>query len=177
MTGRRLDFLPADCDPTVRAVTAYWAGLPTASPGVPLRSDFDPVALPPRVLPHIWMVDLERDPDRFRFRLCGSHLVRVLGFDPTGRYYEEVFPGFAATETFAALVRVRDTGEGSWRSGGAEPGLSEPRHQASRARVSAAYQRWRAGGHRAGRLGLPYPRLGWPARVGTARKSMKLALI
>jgi hypothetical protein len=126
MTGRQIDFLPDDCDPTVRTVTDYWAGLPATALGVPLRSDFDPVALPARVLPHIWMVDLEREPRRFRFRLCGSHLVRALGFDPTGRYYDEVFPDFAGTETFAALVRVRDTAEGSWRSG--DPNLVFPNH-------------------------------------------------
>jgi hypothetical protein len=52
--------------------------------------------------------------------------VRALGFDPTGRYYDEVFPDFADTETLAALLRVRDTAEGSWRSGG--PNLIFPNH-------------------------------------------------
>jgi hypothetical protein len=126
MTGRRAGFLPDDCDPMVRTVAEYWADLPPTPLGIPRRSDFDPVSLPPRVLPHIWMVDLDREPDRFRFRLCGSHLVRALGFDPTGRYYDEVFPDFAATETFAALARVRDTAEGSWRSG--DPNLVFPNH-------------------------------------------------
>ncbi|MEQ8814783.1 MAG: PAS domain-containing protein [Thalassobaculum sp.] len=119
-------FLPAECDSRIRAVVEYWSGLPAGPIGVPMRRDFDPLDLPVRLLPHVWMVDAEREPARFRFRLCGSHLVEALGFNPTGRYYDEVFPDFASTATFAALTRVRETGQGSWRSG--DPNLTFPNH-------------------------------------------------
>jgi len=85
--------------------------------GPPLRRDLDPVDLPPALLPYIWMVDVEVSPSRFRFRLCGSHLVDALQHDPTGRYYDELSADFARSETYLELARVRDTGEPSWRAG------------------------------------------------------------
>ena len=126
MVGRDADFLPDGCDKRIRAVVDYWRGLPVSASGVPSRRDFDPLDLPPRLLRYIWMVDIETDPPRFRFRLCGTHLVEALGFDPIGRRYDELFPGFAESETFAALSRVRDTGEPSWRAG--DPKLVFPLH-------------------------------------------------
>jgi len=127
MVQSTVDFLPAQCDPRLRAVADYWSRLPPTAPGVPSRRDFDPLDLPPRLLRHIWMVDVEVDPPRFRFRLCGSHLVEALGFDPTGRDYTDVFPDFAKSDTFAALSRVRDLGEPSWRAG--DPKLVSPAHE------------------------------------------------
>jgi len=117
MERRAEAIVPRHCDRRIRAIVDYWCGLPATALSVPARRDFDPLSLPPRLLRHIWMVDIEREPERFRFRLCGSHLVDALGFDPVGRYYDEVFPDFIGGRTHQALSRVRDTGEASWRSG------------------------------------------------------------
>lgn len=128
MTGPSPDFLPAHCDPRLRMIAGYWSGLPRSALGVPLRRDLDPLDLPPSLLPFLWMVDVE--PERFRFRMCGTHLVRALGFDPTGRYYDETFPGFRESATLPALAQVRDTGEPSWRAG--DPNLVFPTHDIRR---------------------------------------------
>jgi len=126
VTGASTGFLPRQCDARLRALTQHWSNLPSSPIGIPWRRDLDPLDLDPRTLPYIWMVDLESDPPRFRFRLCGTHLVRALGFDPTGRYYEDVFPDFDGSETQDALRRMRDTGEPSWRTG--DPNLVFPSH-------------------------------------------------
>lgn len=126
MTGASIEFLPQHCDPRLRSLAQYWGNLPSSPIGIPWRRDLDPLDLSPRTLPYIWMVDLERDPPGFRFRLCGTHLVRALGFDPTGRHYEDVFPDFQGSETQQALCRLRDTGEPSWRAG--DPNLVFPSH-------------------------------------------------
>ena len=114
---RSTAFVPNHCDARLRALVEYWCGLPATSLGPPLRRDLDPLDLPPSLLPYIWMVDVEAAPPRFRFRLCGSHLVEALRLDPTGKYYDELFSDFALSETHHALVRVRDSGEPSWRAG------------------------------------------------------------
>jgi len=110
-------FVPNHCDTRLRSLVEYWRDLPSTSLGPPLRRDLDPLHLPPSLLPHIWMVDVEVAPSRFRFRLCGSHLVDALRLDPTGKYYDEMFADFARSETHLAMVRVRDSGEPSWRAG------------------------------------------------------------
>lgn len=92
---RSLDFLPDQCDIRLRTVVDYWRSLPYTRLGSPLRRDFDLLDLRPALLPYIWMVDVANSPSRFRFRLCGSHLVDALQFDPTGRYYDELFSDLA----------------------------------------------------------------------------------
>ena len=58
----------------------------------PARSDFDPVALPAALLPHILLVDIEHEPRRrFRWRLIGTHITEVMGRDSTGRYWDEIY--------------------------------------------------------------------------------------
>ena len=57
------------------------------------------------------LVDVERDPRRYRFRLDGSILVALSGTDYTGRYLDEL-PG----EQYVAFItetydRVVDSGE------------------------------------------------------------------
>ncbi len=68
----------------------YTLWLVKCSPGLlPSRADIDPIEMP-KLLPHIILVDVERDPWRFRARVFGTAIVDAIGFDPTGRYLEEV---------------------------------------------------------------------------------------
>jgi hypothetical protein len=43
----------------------------------------------PRLLPYVFLVDVERDPLRFRFRLIGTQICAWAGRDMTGRYTDE----------------------------------------------------------------------------------------
>lgn len=56
---------------------------------VPSLSTLDPIRFP-KALADSWIVDAE-DGDRFRIRLSGETLVSWYGFNPKGRYYEELF--------------------------------------------------------------------------------------
>ena len=40
-------------------------------------------------LPHVWLLDVVREPLRFRYRLIGTAEVRVLGADLTGQWLDE----------------------------------------------------------------------------------------
>ncbi|MCZ6858922.1 MAG: PAS domain-containing protein [Alphaproteobacteria bacterium] len=59
---------------------------------LPSRAHFDPVTMPPQLLPWIAIFDVETDPTRFRVRLVGTGIVEAGGLDITGNYLDEL-PG------------------------------------------------------------------------------------
>jgi hypothetical protein len=78
--------------PTIMALYHYWLGIHPAA-GLPGRQHVDPCGIAP-LLPHVFMVDVTREPLRFKYRLVGTEYVRLIGKDVTGRYLDEVHPGF-----------------------------------------------------------------------------------
>ncbi len=56
---------------------------------LPGRKDFDPVEMP-KLLPHLTLFDVEREPLRFRIRLVGTGIVAAMGRDTTGYYLDEL---------------------------------------------------------------------------------------
>jgi hypothetical protein len=101
--------------PRCAAFTAYVEGL--ATPGrLPTRGMFEPTAIY-RVLPNVWIVDVQRDPLRFAVRLAGTKVVEALGRDLTGVSFAQAFPGLDPArdlERFATSVATR---RGTWRRG------------------------------------------------------------
>jgi hypothetical protein len=77
---------------TVKALYDYWISIHPAA-GLPGRQHVDPTAIP-RLLAHVFMVDVSRDPLRFKYRLMGTEYTMLIGRDLTGRYLDEVHPGF-----------------------------------------------------------------------------------
>src|SRR3546814_9515784 len=80
-----------DCelqDQRLRRLHAYWRqrhvdGRP------PSRAELDPLDFR-YAIGLVTLVDVERDPLRFRFRLVASPVTRHLGYELTGRYLDEV---------------------------------------------------------------------------------------
>lgn len=66
---------------------------------LPSRAHFDPVTMPPALLPWITIFDVENDPTRFRVRLVGTGIVGAMGIDTTGEYLD------ALSGTEALLAR------------------------------------------------------------------------
>lgn len=79
--------------PLLAEVFTYWRNL-AAGRSMPLARDVDPIDIPRQALGYVFLVDVERQQAnlRFKVRLAGSQAVEQAGFDPTGRYGEEV-PG------------------------------------------------------------------------------------
>jgi hypothetical protein len=69
--------------PTLVAAYRYWNGKRRGR-AMPQRADIDPAEIVP-LLPHIFMVDIKRDPLLFKYRLIGTAIVDFLGRDFTGR--------------------------------------------------------------------------------------------
>jgi hypothetical protein len=55
----------------------------------PSRADIDPAEIA-SLMPYVGLVDVERAPLRFRYRLLGTEVVRGLGIELTGRFLDEV---------------------------------------------------------------------------------------
>jgi len=102
--------------PMVRRFYEYW--LSVAPPGqLPGRQHVQPEELVP-LLPRVWMLDIYRDPLRFRFRLAGTNIVDSVGRELTGRWLDEAQPEMVATPMAYDRYRfVAETGRPTWRRG------------------------------------------------------------
>ena len=108
MTQKAAPSLELD-DSRLRRLFAYWLEKRGDRP-FPAKAEIDPVEFS-YILGYVTLVDVERDPRRYRFRLDGSILVALSGTDYTGRYLDEL-PG----EQYVAFItetydRVIDSGE------------------------------------------------------------------
>jgi hypothetical protein len=73
------DWIASHPDRRWQQLFDYWQSLTETSGRLPRRREIDPVALPPDLLPNIFLIDVVRSgdgtPPRFRFRLLGSAIV------------------------------------------------------------------------------------------------------
>ena len=66
----------------------------------------------------LWMLDVFRDPLRYRYRLCGTEMVRSLGHEVTGAWLDEVHPELIANPQSRERCRfMAETGLPTWRRG------------------------------------------------------------
>jgi hypothetical protein len=104
--------------PPIRRFWEYVAGCRGAG-GLPDRGRFDPMGIP-RLLPYLWILEVEGDGTRLRYRLAGSAMVDALDFDPTGQTIEDIVRVKASGNSGQTLVRywtsVRE-GVATWRRG------------------------------------------------------------
>jgi hypothetical protein len=94
---------------TLRQLFRYWSDK-KADRFAPARREIEPSELRD-LLPHIYLVDVEDRPIRFRFRLIGTEIVQNFGLDMTGRYIEEIDFSDRAPSVlahYAAVVTTRE---------------------------------------------------------------------
>lgn len=110
--------LPADAHDLIRETHGYWLQI-HPEPGVlPGRQHFDPLDIP-RLLSHIWMVDVEpSDPPQFRYRVVGTAVDRSFGLNLTGKRLDEVMPEFFEKPEIAApYLAMLENPRPSYRKG------------------------------------------------------------
>jgi len=109
--------LPADADSRLRALGELWLAIRPEPALLPARRHFDPLRIEPRVLPYLWLLDVEREPQpRFRYRLLGTAHVMAMGADFTGQYLDLAHPSFLASASHADYIAVA-AGHPSYRRG------------------------------------------------------------
>ena len=91
--------------PGHRQMAQHWLDLHArAGQRLPALADLDPTQFP-KALNDSWIVDVTDD-GRFRMRLSGEGLTRWYGFNPKGRYYEDIFPAAVLPVVTAQSHRV-----------------------------------------------------------------------
>ncbi|HEY9536280.1 MAG TPA: PAS domain-containing protein [Kiloniellaceae bacterium] len=123
--------LPEDAAPKIKALYDYWQSIRPNDLALPGRRHFDPLDIP-ELLPNIWMLDVKRDPLRFRFRLIGTEIVRFTGRDSTGQWLDEVYPGYAESDAFRWHCAVAEEAVPSYRKSSVISNLGRPHIEAER---------------------------------------------
>jgi len=95
----------------LRRLLAYWHAKKGDRPA-PTRAEIDPAEIK-ALLPHVGLVDVERTPLRFRFRLAGTEIAKGYGEELTGRYLDEIDLNFHQHEILAEYVHTAESGEPS----------------------------------------------------------------
>ncbi|MEA5501909.1 PAS domain-containing protein [Halotia wernerae UHCC 0503] len=104
-------------DPDVAEIYEYWCAL---APGrmLPGRQHVAPADIAARLLPTLWLLDVQREPFRLRYRLVGTAIVDAMRGDPTGKWLDEAHPHVKSrAEFFERYQRVVRTGVPSRRRG------------------------------------------------------------
>jgi hypothetical protein len=102
---------PSNQAPTsekIRAFREHWRGLCGDRP-MPPRSALDPLEMT-TLLPHIVLVDVLRDPLKFRYRLIGTFVTVLAERDSTGRFLDRALYGPALEAMIWPYHQVLDTG-------------------------------------------------------------------
>lgn len=86
--------LPADLPRELETLLTYW-NEKRSERAMPLRSEIDPLDFP-KLLRGICLLELETEVGQFRrakFRLAGTDLYQMIGFEVTGKYVDEIVSG------------------------------------------------------------------------------------
>jgi hypothetical protein len=79
-------------NPILASLLGYWTAK-RGSEKLPARRDIDPLEMGHVLLPNLLLVDLFDRGTRVRFRLVGTNVVKLLGFDPTNKFLGDVVAG------------------------------------------------------------------------------------
>ena len=70
----------------------YWRALSQRCGGIPQRDDLDPAEIP-SLLPFVFIVEKLPEGGRYRFRLSGTAIREIMGWENTGRHLDELLEG------------------------------------------------------------------------------------
>jgi hypothetical protein len=101
--------------PKLQALTRYWISVHPER-GLPGRQHIDPVDIP-EVLASLLLIDVGREPLRFRYRVIGTSNVRMMERDFTGWYLDEAHPDFAVSPIHAQYVNAVEQRRPEYRKG------------------------------------------------------------
>lgn len=102
--------------PKIARFFLYWRSIHPAS-GLPGRQHFDPLAIH-SLLPGVWLLDIQREPFRLRYRLVGTEAVEAIGAEVTGQWMDEAHTAVAREPEYMNRYRsVVEQRLPSWRRG------------------------------------------------------------
>jgi hypothetical protein len=102
--------------PRLQRLYQYWQDIHPPD-GLPGRQHFDPIDIP-NLLSNLWLLEVQREPFRLRYRLAGTSIVYAAQREVTGQWLDDVRPQVRAIpEYFDRYRAVVDTKMPSWRRG------------------------------------------------------------
>jgi hypothetical protein len=115
-TGHRIPDDRSPWHPLVRRFYEYWRAV--APPGrLPGRQHIAPEDIVP-LLSRLWIIDVFRDPLRFRYRLVGTDITRSVQRELTGQWLDEAQPESVRNVNLRDRYRfILETGQPTWRRG------------------------------------------------------------
>ncbi|HEX3861889.1 MAG TPA: PAS domain-containing protein [Stellaceae bacterium] len=115
-TNYRIPEDRSDWHPLVGRIFEYWQSVAPAGQ-LPGRQHIVPEDIP-ALWSRMWLLDIFRDPLRYRFRLCGSLVVNSIGREVTGTWLDEVQPQTLLNPIARDRFRyTAETGMPTWRRG------------------------------------------------------------
>jgi hypothetical protein len=120
-TDSDLDLDTAGWHPRIARLFRYWRAIRPPDLPLPGRQHFDPIAVP-ELLPGIWLLDVQREPFRLRYRLAGTGIVAAVRREVTGLWLDQAHPGAMETLDFVRRYRgVVERGAPDRRKGRPRP--------------------------------------------------------
>jgi len=93
-------------DPRIITLLDYYLKIHPRN-SIPSRADFDPFQVP-AVMPNLTLMDVEREPYRFKYRVMGTSVSYNMEFEGTGKYLDELVPGVESQYPHLDRVRVAE---------------------------------------------------------------------
>lgn len=104
-----------DWHPLVRELLYYWMRKCNAEGHLPARQQIERTELA-ELLPHLWMLDVHRNPWRFRYRMAGPAFAAAIGRTIGNDWFDELRPLAWAANRTRLITTARD-GMATWRRG------------------------------------------------------------
>jgi hypothetical protein len=102
---------------SLRQLLDYWLRL-KGDRSRPRKREFDPVDLPPRVLPRLLLIEFMEGAGNYRLRLMGTYLRDTYGREFTWcRLVDDEMPGVTKSTTYELLGVMARTGEPQYSLG------------------------------------------------------------
>jgi len=130
-------FGAVDPGPIIAWVFDYWCAMADRLGRIPGRQHVDPLAIAaenPEALPHLWLLDVERNPYRFRCRLVGGALKRAGAVHRVGDYLDTLVDHSRPNNLQQRLIAVCERHMPDFRGG--PPQLPHDRYVAEVHRLS-----------------------------------------
>jgi hypothetical protein len=117
-TGYRLPNERGAWHPLVARLYEYWLSVaPSGGGRLPGRQHIVPEDIAP-LWSRLCLLDVSRTPLRYRYRFCGTELVRSFGREVTGRWLDDAHPQLIANPQSRDRFRfMAMTGHPTWRRG------------------------------------------------------------
>lgn len=109
------DTFAPEWHPRIARFFLYWRSIRPAD-RLPGRQHLDPLAIP-ELLPGVWLLDIQREPFRLRYRLVGTEAVEAIGGEVTGRWMDDVHGTVRGQRYLDRYRAVVEHGLPSWRRG------------------------------------------------------------